>query len=301
MKPRLARLLIALAGLTLALFATGAASADPTLETVQTGRLTMTSDAGDYIGQGRSYSFGTPANLFFARSDEGGSRITVTVRPDAVDTIYWSLEFAAPWGQQLVPGTYTNVMRTTSRFGSAPGLDVNGEYRGCNTDAGTFTVLDATYEPSGYVDSFHATFEQHCEGGGPALHGEVQVTNPPPPPPITAQLTIDNTATLGAHGSATVHGTVTCSRRPDPDMSTINVTLSQGTKKAGWIGSAAVALWNCASTPVAWSATVTPQDPNFPFAKGTVSITASPTLRDPFYGEYVYGNPISGTASLKEG
>ena len=32
-----------------------------------------------------------------------------------------------------------------------------------------------------------------------------------------------------------------------------------------------------------------------------MSITAWPTLRYPFYGEYVYGDPISGTASLKEG
>jgi hypothetical protein len=301
MKPGI-RWFAAVIGLSfLVLFSAGPGSADSTLETVQSGMLAMSSDAGDYIGQGRLYSFATPSNLFFARSDEGGSRITVTVRPDPVDTSYWSLEFAAPWGQQLVPGTYTNVERASSRSIGSAGLDINGEYRGCNRVAGSFTVLEARYEPSGYVDSFDATFEQHCEGATPALRGEVRVTNPPPPPPIAARLTIDDTATIGAHGAALVHGTVSCNRNPDPNMSTININLSEPTKKTNVIGSAAIALWNCPTTPVAWTATVTPQDPSLPFVKGSISITAWASLRDPFYGEYVYGAPIAANANPREG
>src|SRR5919108_5487832 len=185
------------------------ADAAVTLETVQDGTLTMTSDPGDYIGQGGSYSFSTTSgNLFFARSSQAGSDILVSVRPDPVDTTFWSLEFAAPAGQQLVPGTYTGAMRASSRAAGAPGLDVNGDGRGCNTVTGSFTVLDAVYEPSGYVDSFHAVFEQHCEGLAPALRGEVQVTNPPPPPPISADVTVEENAQLSARGSAIVRGTI---------------------------------------------------------------------------------------------
>src|ERR671938_918162 len=175
MRRRLLLLLLPVA----ALLPLSGAGAAVTFQNVQDGTLTMTSDPGDYIGQGSSYSFSTPGNLFFARSSQAGSTITVTVRPDPVDTAYWSLEFAAPAGQQLVPGTYTGAQRASSRAPGAPGLDVNGDYRGCATVTGSFTVLDAVYEPSGYVDSFHAVFEQHCDGRARALRGEVHVTNPP--------------------------------------------------------------------------------------------------------------------------
>src|SRR5918912_3997581 len=215
MRHRLLLLLLPVA----ALLPLSGAGAAVTFETVQDGTLTMTSDPGDYIGQGGSYSFSTPGNLFFAQTREGGSAILVTVRLDPVDTTFWSLEFAAPAGQPLVPGTYTGAQRAMSRDPGAPGLDVNGDGRACNRVTGSFTVLDAVYEPSGYVDSFHAVFEQHCEGLAPALRGEVQVTNPPPPPPIAVSLTIDDTAQLTSRSAVAVHGTISCSRDPDPDTS----------------------------------------------------------------------------------
>src|SRR5919202_3543293 len=128
MRRRLLLLLVPVA----ALLPLSGAGAAVTFETVQDGTLAMTSDPGDYIGQGGSYSFSTPGNLFFARSSEAGSTINVTVRPDPIDTVYWSLSFAAPAGQQLAPGTYTAAQRVVSRDPGAPGLDVNGDYRGCN-------------------------------------------------------------------------------------------------------------------------------------------------------------------------
>jgi hypothetical protein len=272
-----------------------------TLETVQSGTLSMSSDPGDYIGQGLSYAFATPANLFFARSSQAGSTITVTMRPtpDALD--YWSLTFAAPAGQQLLPGTYANAQRASSRSFGSPGLEVTGDFRGCGTVTGSFTVLDATYEPSGYVDSFHATFEQHCEGAAPALRGEVQVVNPPPPPAIAAQLTIAGDAQLTRGGSAIVHGTIACNRQPDPGESTIVINLAEPAKNSTIAGSAAIEVSNCPTTAVTWYATVTPTDPKAPFVKGLMTATAVAWLYDPFYGVFVYGNPVSTSAALKEG
>ena len=285
-----------------ALLPLSGAEAAVTVETVQDGTLTMTSDAGDYIGQGRSYSFSTTSgNLFFARSSQAGSDILVTVRPDPVDTTFWSLEFAAPTGQQLVPGTYTGAQRATSRDPGAPGLDVNGDGRGCSRVTGSFTVLDAVYEPSGYVDSFHAVFEQHCDGLAPALRGEVQVTNPPPPPPISARLTIDATAQLTGRGAVALHGTVSCSRAPDPDMSAINLDVSQPTKSGDRLGYAAISVPSCPTTPVPWSATVTPVDPKSTFVKGTATVHAVARLFDPFYGEYVDAASASALTSFREG
>jgi hypothetical protein len=284
-----------------ALLPLSGAGAAVTLETVQDGTLTMTSDPGDYVGQGGSYSFSTPGNLFFARSSQAGSDIVVTVRPDPVDTTYWSLEFAAPAGQQLVPGTYTGAQRASSRAPGAPGLDVNGDGRGCSTVTGSFTVLDAVYEPSGYVDSFHAVFEQHCEGLAPALRGEVQVTNPPPPPPISASLTIDATGQLSTRGAVALHGTISCSRDPDPDMSTIVLDVTEPTKSGDRLGYAAVSVPNCPTTPVQWNATVTPVDPKSPFVKGTASVHAIARLRDAFYGEWVDAGSATQTTTFKEG
>jgi hypothetical protein len=295
------RLLVVVAAVSCVLLPASVGNAETTLETVQSGTLTMASDPGDYVGQGRSYSFATPGNLFFARSDEGGSQITVTVRPDAVDPSYWGLQFAAPWGQQLVPGTYTGVQRASSRTSGAPGLDVYGEFRACGALTGTFTVLDVSYEPSGYVDSFHATFEEHCGSLTPALRGEVQVTNPPPPPPIAAQITLDGSAQLAAHGAARVQGTISCNRDPDPNMSTIQISLSEPTKGATVTGAIAISLPSCPATPIPWTATVPPTDPKHPFDKGSASLTTLAALRDPFYGEYVYGDPVTGNASLKNG
>jgi hypothetical protein len=47
---------------------------------------------------------------------------------------------------------------------------------------GSFEVLEAVYTPSGEVDRFAADFEQHCEGGEPALHGAVRFNSTVPLP-----------------------------------------------------------------------------------------------------------------------
>jgi hypothetical protein len=297
MRRRLLLLLLPVA----ALLPLSGAGAAVTVETVQDGTLTMTSDPGDYIGQGGSYSFSTTAgNLFFARSRQAGSGILVTVRPDPVDTTFWSLEFAAPEGQQLVPGTYTGAQRVIVRDPGAPGLDVNGDGRACSRVTGSFTVLDAVYEPSGYVDSFHAVFEQHCDGQAPALRGEVQVTNPPPPPSITASLTIDATAQV-ARGAVALHGTISCSRQPDPDRSSILLDVTEPTKSGNRLGYAAIDVGTCPTSPVPWSATVTPVDPKSPFVKGAASVHAVARVYDPFYEEFADAGSATATTSFREG
>jgi hypothetical protein len=298
MRRRLLLLLLPVA----ALLPLPGAGAAVSFQIVQNGTLTMTSEPGDYIGQGGSYSFSTPGNLFSAQTRESGSAIIVTVQPDPADTVYWSLEFAAPAGQPLVPGTYMGAQRAVARDPGAPGLDVNGDYRGCNRVSGSFTVLDATYEPSGYVDSFHAVFEQHCEGMAPALRGEVQVTNPPPPPPISVSLTIDTTAQITGRGAVALHGTISCSRQPDPFWSSIIIDVTEPTKSGDHLGYAQVDVGTCPTTPVPWSATVTPVDPKNPFFKGPATVHAVARLLDPFYGgDYVDAASARQTTTFREG
>ena len=138
--------------------------------------LRMTSEPGDYIGQGRSTTMGGPAwRLLPNVSSESD---TVTVSFETVDTTHftrWTVWLGAPRGQALRPGTYLNAQRAAFRTGSTPGIDVFGDGRGCNNVYGSFTVTKVSFDQQGTVQSFEATFEQHCESPtAPALRGYVR-------------------------------------------------------------------------------------------------------------------------------
>jgi hypothetical protein len=65
------------------------------------------------------------------------------------------------------------MVRSSTAFGSPtrPGIDVFGDGRGCNTDAGRFLVSDFALNPDGTIARLAIDFEQHCEGAPPALYG----------------------------------------------------------------------------------------------------------------------------------
>src|SRR6266550_2402925 len=60
--------------LVLLAFASGSSAA---LDRVASGSLTMTSDAGDYVGGGQSYSFDVPSDVFRAGSDATNGSVSV--------------------------------------------------------------------------------------------------------------------------------------------------------------------------------------------------------------------------------
>jgi hypothetical protein len=131
--------------------------------------LSMTSQPGDWIGAGQTYYL-TPATSGFYGS-HGGSLVEL----HAGD---WTLDFAAPSGQPLNVGTYSNVARYPFQSASQPGLSISGDGRGCNTLTGSFTVLRAVYGTGSTILQFDATFIQYCEGGTPALTGEIAYDAP---------------------------------------------------------------------------------------------------------------------------
>ncbi|HXN58577.1 MAG TPA: superinfection immunity protein [Candidatus Angelobacter sp.] len=138
--------------------------------------LSMTSQPGDYIGQGRSTTMTAPAWRLLPNVSDTSD--TVTVSFETVDTANftrWTVWLAAPRGQVLHPGTYVNATRAAFRADSSPGIDVFGDGRGCNNVYGSFSVTKVTMDQQGKVQSFEATFEQHCESPtAPALHGYVR-------------------------------------------------------------------------------------------------------------------------------
>jgi hypothetical protein len=52
-----------------------------------------------------------------------------------------------------------------------------GQGRGCNTLTGWFAI-DSYTLTAGALTGIDLRFEQHCEGGTPALHGQLHWTNP---------------------------------------------------------------------------------------------------------------------------
>ena len=168
-------------------FSAGTASA-------QTTSLDLRSQPGDYIGGGIDQTFGPADGIFTAlRNFNNGVSVNFNGGPH-----WWFLNFAGPENTPLVPGVYENATRWPFHSPTGPGLDISGEGRGCNTLTGRFEVLEAVYGTTGEVERFAATFEQHCEGGVPALLGSVlyNSTVPPPPPPPT--ICVSKVATIPA-------------------------------------------------------------------------------------------------------
>ena len=117
-------------------FASGASAVTATSASV-----TMTSEPGDYIGAGLTYSYSTENGDVFSSTSDGNA---VHAALTGANWDWWYLDFAAPAGQQLTPGVYLNATRYPFQAPSEPGLDVSGNGRGCNMLTGSFEVLEAT-------------------------------------------------------------------------------------------------------------------------------------------------------------
>lgn len=166
----------------------------------------------------------------------GASRLSVTEVPDGRTTPRGgfsgrddrkraTVQLAAPPGEPIAVGAYENAVRAPFRPPGSPGIDVTGMGRGCNQMHGRFEVTDATFGENNYVESFSATFEQHCEWPGAlALYGEIRVQNPPPPPGLILGLEVFEALFNKVTGAADLHGTLACNRPADVQL---GVTLTQ--------------------------------------------------------------------------
>jgi hypothetical protein len=258
---------------------TGPASA----QAVTTGSLSFTSDPGDWVGLGESASYATSAGDVMSVTGSSDDN-TVDVALTGAHGDWWYLTLAAPRGHVLSPGTYTGATRAAFRGPAEPGIDFSGDGRGCNTITGSFTVQSAVYGPHGYVQEFDATYEQHCEGGDPALRGEVHITNPPAPPELGLGLSVATDGTASTiSGNAVVHGTVSCTKD-----ATVNVsgTVVETKKRVLIRGSYTKQVVCTAGTPAAWSATAVPTG-DTPFQKGKAQADTQATSQDSDYGNTV--------------
>lgn len=260
-----------------ALIAVGAGGTAPAWAQAEGTSLSFVSEPGDYIGQGQSLTF-TPADAGFTAMVSSDQRqVAVSIAPGGSS---WTLNLAAPEGQQLVSGAYENATRWPFQSPVAPGLDFSGDGRGCNELTGRFEVLEAVYGQYGYVERFHATFEQHCEGAEPALFGEVRIVNPPPPAPMTVEVTIDpKGAVQHASGVATVGGTIRCSE--DTSIDLFGLLLQRASRFEVGSGGFGMSL-ACTTEASSWTARVLPGD--VPFNPGLAEVDVTGSAIDPGYG-----------------
>ena len=244
--------------------------------------LSFVSDPGDYIGAGQSRSFTLDSASFSSRSGQNGGYVGVTVFP--FDGGFWFLDLAAPLGAQLVPGAYEGAFRYPFQFPDQPGLSLSGDGRGCNFLTGRFDVLEATFGPNGFIERFHATFEQHCEGFAAALFGELQIVNPPPPPPLQISLTIHAPGRVDRQsGKVHLTGMIACTI---PAHVGVNAALTQRLNRFSLATANANLFTPCSPTASPWTLELTPQG-NVPFGNGMAQLDLVASGFDSYYGTFV--------------
>jgi hypothetical protein len=146
-------------------------------------QITLVSDVGDGIGQGRSYVY-TQADAQIGVT-VSGSRLSVSVRGDE----YWSGDFALPESRRRFNfGGVRDVMRYPLHDPAAGGLQWSGEGRGCEALVGSFRINSSEFD-GGRLVSIDMDFVQHCDGKPPALHGNIRwfagdPTQPSGPAPV---------------------------------------------------------------------------------------------------------------------
>jgi len=153
-------------------------------------QLTMQSDAGDYIGAGKNAFYALADGVFSAQLANDNA-ISITFHTPGYSH-WWYLNFAAPNGVPLTVGVYEGATRYPFEASNVPGLSVYGDGRGCNTLTGSFEVKEIHYGANNVIESFWASFEQHCEGGVPALRGDIS---------FNANLSYTASASAGFGGS----------------------------------------------------------------------------------------------------
>ncbi|MFF8287886.1 hypothetical protein ACF068_01475 [Streptomyces sp. NPDC016309] len=282
-------LALAMAAGTTGLVAGPAAHALP----VTDGTLTFSGDEGDYISGGRSYSYATASEDRLNITGSEDHRI-VSVAVDGVNGDWWHLDFSAPAGQRLAPGTYTGATRHPFNNAGA-GLSLGGNGRGCNTLTGSFTISALEFGPRGYVKTLDATFEQHCEGGPTAARGEIHVANPAPPAELGLGLDVALDGTANAlNGNAVLHGTVSCNK---PVQVNVAGGVTQVKNRRIIRGSYATSVACAPGASAAWSAVAVPSG-DVPFQRGDVEVVARATATDPDYAQPVN---VSETVAVRLG
>ena len=140
------------------------------------GSVTMSSQNGDFIGQGADYLFSDNNGVFSvngrftARGDL--NLLSISFQGDE----YWNFVFLAPEGEPLRVGEYADALRASFPNPVKPGIEISGAGRGCNRISGDFVIEEIGFTKSETLDRFVARFSQTCENSNSILTGAVDIT-----------------------------------------------------------------------------------------------------------------------------
>jgi hypothetical protein len=155
---------------------------------VGTTSLTMHSQPGDFVGQGKNWNYNARNAGFYVAA--APTRLVQNVWVGG--PWLWGAALAPAAGNTLTVGRYADASSNESPDPDDDGnyLEVSGDARGCDVDTGEFTVKQAVFSGS-VLEHFDATFIQHCDGAAPALTGEIKYDSAPvvTPPAGVSRLT----------------------------------------------------------------------------------------------------------------
>ncbi|HLK13350.1 MAG TPA: choice-of-anchor D domain-containing protein [Fimbriimonadaceae bacterium] len=195
---------------------------------VSSGRTqySLQSDAGDFVGQGLTYSY-VPRNATFSASlgPWGNGRQLLQTIWTGTDGNFWVAQFSPPIGEQLTVGTtYTDTSLSPSTTGATMTFAGPG---GCGAETGAFKITDLAVDAFGNLQRMGVQFVHYCDGtttdplAGPALRGTLQY-----------QANYIDTATHGT--TLNVSGQVS----PNAPGKTVTVALQRKTRSGKWIAAA---------------------------------------------------------------
>lgn len=186
------------------------------------------SQSGDFVGAGANYHFDLSNTRFSYTGNQSGVHLFL------VSDATWDVDMTPPPGAAFSVGAYEGAQRWPFQ-GSSPGLSIGGDGRGCNTLTGRFDVTEAQADATGALTAFGADFEQHCEGGTPALLGTVRYnyldSHVPTALAGPAQSVMaGQTVTLDGSGSSDPMGTLTAYQWTQTQGPTVALSDTHSTK-----------------------------------------------------------------------
>src|SRR5882672_3041827 len=182
--------------------------------------LAVSSQTGEWVGQGKQYLISPSDAIFTASASANVVQISVN------NWQLWSTNFAGPSTTRLKPGEYVNAESYPFQPAGTPGIAVYGEGRGC-TSFGNFDVLKAGYSSTGSLQSFSADFEQHCrEFPSPALFGSIRFHS------LLQQFSVSNAVVQGSSATFTMTLNPALAKSVTVTFSTADGTAISGTDYA---------------------------------------------------------------------
>jgi len=131
--------------------------------------MRLDADAGEYLTQGIPHLLHDANATLSNWTNCCGAASAMAATPEEA----FHVAFAAPNPRPLSAGHYVAQSAPAGEYAAAMGIEAPG--RGCNVATGWFDVRQITFDGSGQLSRLWVLFEHHCEGGAPAVRGEVRI------------------------------------------------------------------------------------------------------------------------------